>query len=283
MTPTLLALAAAGLFALALVLTQFGVGRISPWFGATISIPTATALFLLLAPWQLDLAQADPVATAIFASVGLFYPAVATLLTFESNRRMGPAVAGALGNLAPVFAVAVAVTLLGEALSVSGTLGLVAVVAGVTLLSWDRRWQATSWPAWALLLPLAAALIRGLSQPAIKFGLGYWASPFAAFLAGYLVSSAVVVAAGWRRRPARVERRDVLLFAAVGLCNGLAVLSLYAALQRGPVSLVSPLVATYPLITVALSALLLRRARLAAVQVGGIAVSVVGVALLLGR
>jgi drug/metabolite transporter (DMT)-like permease len=35
------------------------------------------------------------------------------------------------------------------------------------------------------------------------------------------------------------------------LCNGLAVLLMYAALANGPVTLVSPLVAIYPLVTVA--------------------------------
>lgn len=87
-----------------------------------------------------------------------------------------------------------------------------------------------------------------------------------------LSSGQLVGAAPWRGR---------LWFAGVGLCNGLAVLLLYAALARGPVALVSPLVATYPLVTVAGSALILGRsdggARLALVVV----LTVAGVALLL--
>ena len=43
----------------------------------------------------------------------------------------------------------------------------------------------------------------------------------------------------------------------VGLLNGLAVLTMYAALARGPVAVVAPLVACYPLATLAFSRLLL--------------------------
>lgn len=278
-----LSLLAALLFALGLVLTQYGVGRVPAQFGACISVPTAALLFWLAAPWQLDPSDFDATAVAIFAAVGLLYPAVATVLTFEANRRMGPAVAGALGNLAPLFAVTIAILLLGETLSWQGGLGLVAVVGGVTLLSQNRRWLAGSWPVWLLALPLAAAAIRGIAQPAIKLGLAYWPSPFAAFVVGYLASTVMVLIIGWRHRPARLDRRGVAMFAAVGLANGLATYTLYAALQHGPVTLVSPLVASYPLMTVALSMLLLRQARLSALQIGGIALSVGGVALLLLR
>ena len=48
-----------------------------------------------------------------------------------------------------------------------------------------------------------------------------------------------------------------LWFALNGICNGIGTLLLYAALGAGPVSLVAPLYATYPLFTVGLSVLFL--------------------------
>ena len=65
-------------------------------------------------------------------------------------------------------------------------------------------------------------------------------------------------------------------------CNGIGTLLIYAALGAGPVSLVAPLVATYPLVTVGLSVLVLAarskaRMRLAA----GTALTVAGVVLIL--
>ena len=68
---------------------------------------------------------------------------------------------------------------------------------------------------------------------------------------------------------------------AVGLCNGLAVLLMYAALAQGPIALVSPLVATYPLITIGGSALILGKADRSALLVFGVILAVAGVVLLL--
>ena len=70
-------------------------------------------------------------------------------------------------------------------------------------------------------------------------------------------------------------------FAGVGLANAAAVLLMYAALASGPVALVSPLVATYPLVTVALSALLLGRIERGAQLFFAVSLTVVGVALLI--
>ena len=82
---------------------------------------------------------------------------------------------------------------------------------------------AAPWPLWILLLPIGAACIRGAVQPIIKLGLARWPDPIAAATT-------------------------------VGLCNGLAVLCMYAALGHGPVIFVAPLVATYPLITLLFAA-----------------------------
>ena len=56
-----------------------------------------------------------------------------------------------------------------------------------------------------------------------------------------------------------------------------------AALAGGSVVLVAPLAATYPLVTLALSALLLRSERINAFLVAGIAITVLGIALLFGK
>jgi drug/metabolite transporter (DMT)-like permease len=285
-SPWLLALGASFLFGLALVLTQFGLRHLPAGSGASISVPTSAMLFWLLAPLLLDTSRADARAVAIFVAVGVLFPATVTLLTFEANRQMGPNVAGALGNLAPVFAVLAAAAVLGEAPDLLQSVGIVAIVAGVVALSLDRQWLGMSWPAWAVALPLAAAAIRGSVQPVAKYGLALWPAPFAAALIGYTVSSVVVVGAVLMRFGARRSewrRSGVLWFAGVGVCNGGAVLAMYAALGRGPVTLVSPLVATYPMVTLALTALLMRSARTGPPVAVGVAATVAGVAMLIGH
>jgi drug/metabolite transporter (DMT)-like permease len=66
--------------------------------------------------------------------VGLLFPATVTLLNFESNRLMGPNIAGAISGLAPVFAVLLALALLGESIHVLQFLGITAIVAGVMFM-----------------------------------------------------------------------------------------------------------------------------------------------------
>src|SRR6267154_1165170 len=255
-----LALASASCFGLALTLTQFWLRDATPSAGAAISIPTSTLLFVLAAPVGLAGSSPQWAAVPVFAGVGLLFPAAVTLITFEANRRLGPVIAGSLGNLAPVFAVLLAFFLLGEPLRVGQILGLAVILAGIAALTAPRGNQVTGWKSWYVVLPLAAVLI------------------------GYVVSSAVVVMTLRRRsgrwRPA-VPRRAAAWFAGVGLCNGLAVLLMYAALARGPVSLVSPLVATYPLVTVIASALVLQAIDNQIRIAMGAALTVAGVGLLL--
>ena len=157
--------------------------------------------------------------------------------------------------------------------------GLALILAGVALLSLRRCPGPMSVPAAALLLPLSAAAIRGLVQPATQAGLALWPSPLAAAAIGYTVSAAVTLALPASGPP--LPSRARAWYAAVGLVNGGAVLTLYAALAAGPVLLVAPLVATYPLVTLALSALLLGGTGLTPPMRAGIAATVAGVMLLL--
>lgn len=283
--PVALALVSSALFGVALVLTQFGLKYLAPRQGALISIPTITVLLWALAPILLDTARWNLPAVLIFSTVGLVYPAAVTLLTYEANRQMGPSIAGALGNLGPVFAVAIAAIVFGDLPGPLQALGIAAIVAGVVAVSLARSANGPSWPLWAIALPLGAAAIRGAIQPITKIGLALWPNAYVASLSGFTASSLVIAAmatmpAGGRAAGSRC--RGAAWFSCVGLCNGGAVLTLYAALARGSVTLVAPLVATYPLVTVILTRVFLGGTRIEMRTSIGIALTVSGVALLLG-
>ena len=282
----ILALVAALFFGLALVLTQFGLRYRGPLQGAAVSIPASTLLFLAASPVLVDFSQWDWRAALIFAAVGSLYPAAVTVLTFQANRQVGPNVAGAVGNLAPVFAVAFAAIVLGAPPRLWDVGGIAIIVIGVTVLAAGRRGSigGGSWSRLALLAPLGAALIRGVIQPGVKIGLETWPDPYAAALVSYVVSATVVLSVSlWRDPvgPFTGDRRGIGWFVAVGVCNGLAVLTMYMALASGTVAAVAPLVASYPVATLVFSALLLGHVALNFRIVLGVAVTVVGVALLL--
>ncbi len=278
------AVAAAALFGTALVTTHIGLRHMDALSGARTSIPVAAVLFWSLAPVR-DLSGWQGQAAVIFAVVGMFFPAAVTLLSFAANQRLGPAVAGTIGGTAPLFAVLGAALFLDEPLGIREAVATGIIVVGCTLLSSPDGTIAAGGARGALWLPWMSAVLRAAAQVLSKAGLALWPNPFAAALIGYSVSAAAVWGApllGPRRQAYAANRRGVAWFAATGVLNGAAVLAMYYALSTGPVYIVSPIVATYPLFTLALSALVLRLPLRAALLVG-VALTVTGVALLLVR
>ena len=75
--------------------------------------------------------------------------------------------------------------------------------------------------------------------------------------------------------------RTRLWFVAVGLVNGAALLLMYSALASGPVTLVAPLLATYPLTTIAWGAMILGPLAGGLRLALGVVITVIGVVLLL--
>ena len=279
----LFALTAALLFGVALNLTQIGLRHLPAALGSVISIPTAATMFWLSAPWTADFSGWRNDAALLFAAVGLFYPALITILTFEASRRLGANITASLGNLASVVAVAAGVVWLGEVLAVRQLAGIAVIVAGATLLTMQRNAGDVAWPMWALALPLTASLLRGLGQPLFKIGFSWWPNPRVATLLAYASSATVVIIVGlWRTRGtnARFTPRGVGWFMVVGILNGIATWCGIEAVSRGPVSLVAPVVAGYPLFTLAIGWIVLRRVKVSAMQAAGVALTVAGVVLL---
>jgi drug/metabolite transporter (DMT)-like permease len=272
-------------FGVALVTSKFGLRSLDARAGAAISIPTATLLFILAAPFTVDLSGFVLSAVAIFTAVGVFFPALVTLLTFLSTDRLGPTVTGAISGTAPLFALAAAALILGETISGKALSAAAGVAVGIALLSWKGRTVGPGMSARDLLIPLSGALVRGTAQALARAGLLLWPSPFAASLIAYIVSSGTVLTANrlGGARKAQSDRRARYWFMLTGVLNGAAVLLMYMALASAPVSVVAPVVASYPLVTILVSALALhdedlgwRRIAGALVLVGSIAYLVAG-------
>src|SRR5512140_3644573 len=83
-------------FGIALVTGRIGLRTLDARSGAAVSIPTATVLFALAAPFAFDGGGFTVLAALIFAAVGLFFPGLVTILTFRANERLGPTITGAV-------------------------------------------------------------------------------------------------------------------------------------------------------------------------------------------
>jgi uncharacterized membrane protein len=253
----LFAFASAAFLGAAVVTSQLGLRTMEPLSGAALSIPAFALLFLLLSPLIL---AGEPVVwrgLPIFAAIGLFFPASLTLLAFASNRALGPVITST---------------------------GLAIAVSGAIIISVTRPRDLGHWRSWALLLPLAAALVRGVVPPIVKLGLEVWPSPLWACLIGYVMSSLVVLAVQRVREGrfiAKAPASGQLWFVVTGIANGLATLTMFAAVRHGPITLVAPIVAVYPLVTVLLSKFMLKHIAITPRIVGGTVLTVAGVALVL--
>lgn len=270
-------------FGIALVTGRIGLRTLDARSGVAISIPTAMLLFVAVSPFVLDLEGFNVAAVLVFAAVGLFFPAMVTIITFRSNVLLGPTVTGAVGGTAPLFALVAANLFLGERIPGEAVVASVAVLTGVGLLSRGRSVALPNAAGWAILWPVSGAIVRGLTQVAAKAGLLLWPSPFVASLIGYSVSSATVIGArciGHSGGP-KLTKQNLFWFATTGALNGAAVLLMYVALNAAPVSLVAPVVASYPLVTALVGALVLEEESLTLRIAAGATVTVAAIVYLM--
>lgn len=272
-------------FGIAMVTGRAGLRELDSRAGAAVSIPTATLLFVLAAPFAFDPSGFSPAAALLFAVVGVFFPAIVTLLTFKANELLGPTTTSAVSGSAPLFALAAAGLFLGERIPPQAAVSALGVVIGVGLLSWKKEGMRANFSRRWLLWPLAGALVRGFSQAGVKAGLLLWPSPFSATLIAYLVSSATVLAADRMRGPRTRARtaKGVAWFIVTGMLNGCAMLSMYIALSRYPVWTVAPVVAAYPLVTAALGATVLHDEKMSLRIALGALITVAAIVLLVWR
>jgi drug/metabolite transporter (DMT)-like permease len=280
----LFALSAAFIFGLALNATQIGLRHLPAALGSVVSIPTACVMFWLSSPWTADFTGWRTDAVLLFALIGLFYPALITIITFEATRKLGPNITASLGNLASIVAVGLGVLWLGEVLALQQLAGIAVIILGATLLTTGRSVTGPSWPLWALALPLTASFLRGLGQPLFKIGFSWWHNPRVATLICYACSATVVITVGlWRTRgtDARFSPKGVAWFMLIGVGNGIATWCGIEAVSRGPVSMVAPVVASYPLFTLVIGMVMFRRVKVSLAQAAGVALTVGGVMMLL--
>ena len=202
-----------------------------------------------------------PVALSAFVVSGLCGTSLAWLLWFRGIDEVGASVSNVVFYSQPLFAVILAALVLGERLTPLTVVGVVLVVGGITLLSVSSNRTVGSWQRGALLFPLAAAVLAAGGTVLNRFGFSISAvTPLEA--ATVNLTSALPLMVGY----ALVARRGVLTglgrsdvyFVGSGLANAVALFTMFAALETGPVVLVAPVVGTSPLFTTLFAHVMLR-------------------------
>jgi len=198
------------------------------------------------------LGDVSPETLAVFALAGVLGTSFAWLLWFRGIDRIGASVSNIVFYTQPLFAAILAALVLDEELTVTIGAGVVFIVGGVVLLSSSSGDDVDSWSAAALLFPLGAAVFAAVGNVLNRYG--FRSSTIGPVEAAAInLTSALPVLLGYalvsdRRSLVRFRRSDSH-FVASGIANAVGVLLLFAALSRGPVVVVSPIVGSSPLFT----------------------------------
>jgi len=272
--PWLLAVVAAGGFAVYTVAVEFGMswtdGEASPALAAAFySTVVVTGAF-----WALALYRGIPAGSLApdriwpFVLAGVAYPALFRFLYYEGIDRIGASVTAAIMGGYPAVSVLLAVLLLGDALGAVTGVGLALIVAGVIFLQLtqgadegDVEDVVTEKLAAAdprdLVYPLTAMTFTGAAFVLIDFGLAGFPDPIVATAVTQL--PALVIFSGWALHSGAASGqltlgRSVLgAFVLAGAFNFVGWLTNFYALQSGSVVTVVPLLNTMPLMILAIT------------------------------
>ncbi|UUX51041.1 EamA family transporter [Nisaea acidiphila] len=260
--PPLLALFAAFLFAVGGQFQNLGVQTLDSRTGAAVSITFSALMYWVAAPVFMDWSAWLHPAVLIFAAVGLFRPALSANLSVIGIRYLGPTLASTLASTSPLWGLALGILLLGEFLTLQTGLGTVGIIAGVLLLSRRGATATHTWPVWALLFPLGAAMLRAAAHVLSKVGMEFVPDAYFATLVGFSVSAVLATGARFVKKsdtPFVWNAPGPRWFAFAGLTFGFAVVCLNQALLIGKVVTVVPIIAAAPIFSMILSLVIFRR------------------------
>lgn len=228
-------------------------------------------------------ARLDLEGALVFAVAGAMAPGISQLLFTFAIREAGASRTSAITGTSPLFAVAIALLVLGEPFSAPLFLGALLIVAGGTLLVVEPS-RPTDFRLFGIGLAALGAVVFAVRDNYVRaLSDDTQVDAFAAAAVAQFAGALVVLAYVLVTRRGRLPRpHGTLAFVPAGVLFGLSYLSLFEAYYRGRVSVVSPLVATESLWGVTLSALVLRRSELVGKSLAAGAVLIVAGGALIG-
>lgn len=291
--------------------TQLGLrhGRLRSAQALLINLTAATIFLLLLLgiSWAARPVELDWRGVAYFAAAGLMAPFAGRSLNFMAIQRVGATRTASLGMSENLFAAALAWVLLGQALSTTTLLGIVALVAAMVLFINEtarvfthtqvaesvhgvtRTERARSATA-GIGFGLTSGFFFSLAGIFRELGLDLLPSAFLGAAVGTCVALIVnlgnVIRAGQLRGVLHVRWRDALPLALSGITASAGMVSFFFALHLGGGLAVSTALKNLtPLFTFGLSALFVAHLERVSVRLGLLVLGVVAgaVVMTLGR
>jgi drug/metabolite transporter (DMT)-like permease len=260
--PKLLALFTAFTFGITPVLLKIGFRRggsttAAMIIGLVVAVPITAVPALLIGRDQT--AALTPVAVVAFILGGLAGNAVGRRWNFQAIDLLGSSRASAIRSSSPVVSALLAALLYAEPVTPARWAAVLAIVAGVILVTWQPGESRRSWMGIGVAYALAGAVSYGIRPLIIKFGLEEVNAPAAAAVIG-AVAALIYTLLIEDRQKLRQVRQDAAfgIFLVAGILVAAGLTTLTFGLSEGDVSIVYPLVASAPLFTLVFTALLLK-------------------------
>ena len=254
-----------------------------PDAGALVTTAVACVVCIAIAAALGQWSRVEWSDTWPFLAAGTIAPGISQLLFTRAVGLIGASRTAILVGISPVLSALIAIALLGEPFRPALGIGTLLIVAGGTLLAWDRGRPRALFTLGAGLAALGAVLFsardnfvrwaeRSSSVPGVVAA--------ACSLAAATLVLALLVAVGGSARPRiGAAARPFLLSGAI---YGTAYAFLLSAFDRGRVTIVAPLYATESLWAVVVSAVVLRRTENVGLRLAAAALLVVAGGALIG-
>lgn len=195
-----------------------------------------------------------------FMLLGALVPGLSQLLVIRAVGAIGAARAGILFGMAPLFSATIAIVAFGEPVRLPLVAGTLLIVAGGVSLAREGE-RPRDYRRYGVALAVTVAIGFGLRDNLARSVSGNIKTDALAQATAIMLGATVVLLANLVRQPAAPARLRAAFgpFAPSGIVTALAQVTLFAALDRGRVTVVAPLVGTGVLWTVVFAAIFLGR------------------------
>lgn len=257
-----LAVVVAFIFAVGDITGRLAVRHSTPYTGALLGTFAGLVLFALIALGSGSWEAVNLTGILWFVVAGVFYPGFGYIAIFKAFERVGVARTAAVLGMSPMISVTIAVLFLGERPGFFELCGTALIVLGVVSISLEKDDGEGGISFRKLLWPILTAVCFGATPILRKTGLQYLPSPVMGMLFSSLGGMFILLACiGFIPRAQRFSRHRLgaVQYILTGLIYALAVYLYFLALGKGAVSVVVPLVLTYPLFVLIIMALAFRK------------------------
>ena len=225
----------------------------------------------------------------ILALAGILNNGIGRYFIWKSISTIGANRGNILGSTQFVYAIAIAVLFLGQNLDFYSGAGSILVLLGIILLAkgtTSGSFFSTKQIRKGILYGVLGAFMWGMAQVAMQVGVLQYKDPimdsFITLSASLIATMPIMLVARSRSsNPFKLERKSLFLIIVAATLGGLAVFFRYAALSIIPLTIVSTVNATSPIMTLVLSYIFIRNVEfINRKTVLAILVSALGVALM---